>query len=158
MPTVPQQLAALERMSVTDLRRRYAEVFGEATNAGNRVWLIKRIAWRIQSLADGTLSERAVRRAEELARDADLRTTAPKSAAPVATGIVPRSDTDNRLPPPGTVLTRVYKGRPLKVTVLSTGFEFEGTVYPTLSAAAKAITGSHVNGFAFFGLARKEKA
>lgn len=158
MPTVPQQLAALERMSVTDLRRRYAEVFGESTNAGNRVWLIKRIAWRIQSLAEGTLSERALRRAEELARDADLRTTAPKNAAPVATGIVARSDTDDRLPPPGTFLTRTYKNRPLKVMVLKSGFEFEGTVYPTLSAAAKAITGSHVNGFAFFGLARKEKA
>ncbi len=158
MSTVPQQLAALERMSVTDLRRRYAEVFGESTNAGNRVWLIKRIAWRIQSLAEGTLSERALRRAEELARDADLRTTVPKSAAPVATGIVPRSATDDRLPPPGTVITRLYKGRPRKVTVLSNGFECEGTVYPTLSAAAKAITGSHVNGFAFFGLARKERA
>ena len=158
MSSVPQQLAALERMSVTDLRRRYAEVFGEATNAGNRVWLIKRIAWRIQSLAEGSLSERARKRAEELARDADLRTTAPKSAGPVATGIVPRSATDDRLPPPGTVLMRTYKGRPLKVMVLSAGFECEGTVYPTLSAVAKAITGSHVNGFAFFGLARKEKA
>lgn len=76
----------------------------------------------------------------------------------MATGIVPRSDTDDRLPPPGTVLSRLYKGRPLRVTVLSAGFECEGTVYPTLSAVAKAITGSHVNGFAFFGLARKEKA
>ena len=57
---------------------------------------------------------------------------------------------DERLPPPGTLLTRVYKGQTLQVRILLHGFEFNGVVYPSLSAVAKAITGSHCNGFLFF--------
>ena len=53
---------------------------------------------------------------------------------------------------PGTVLTREYKGETVQVTVLPTGFDYEGEVYPSLSAAAKAITGSHTSGFLFFRL------
>jgi hypothetical protein len=70
---VGKELAALQRMTVKELRTRYAEVFGEATNANNRAWLVKRIAWRLQALAEGDLSERARQRAAELANDADLR-------------------------------------------------------------------------------------
>jgi hypothetical protein len=65
--------AALERLTVGQLRQRFAELFGEATHASNRTWLVKRIAWRLQALAEGDLSERARQRAQELARDADLR-------------------------------------------------------------------------------------
>ena len=74
---VGAEVAALPRMAIQDLRTRYAEVFGEGTRSGNRAWLIKRLAWRLQALAEGDLSERARRRATELAQDADLRTTAP---------------------------------------------------------------------------------
>ncbi|MBI4582147.1 MAG: DUF2924 domain-containing protein, partial [Planctomycetes bacterium] len=59
---------------------RYVEVFGEATRSGNKDWLWKRIAWRIQSLAEGDLSERARRRAELLARDADLHLRRPPAS------------------------------------------------------------------------------
>ena len=62
---------------------------------------------------------------------------------------------DERLPPPGSVLTRRYKDQDLRVTVLESGFEHEGEVYRSLSAVAKAITGTHINGYAFFNLARK---
>jgi hypothetical protein len=51
---------------------------------------------------------------------------------------------------PGTVLTRRYKGRPLQVKVLKDGFEFEGSVYASLSAVAKAVTGTHTSGWLFF--------
>ena len=61
---------------------------------------------------------------------------------------------DRRLPPPGSVLTRPYKGRTLHVRVRADGFEFENTKYPSLSAVARAITGSHCNGFLFFRLAQ----
>lgn len=80
---VAKELAALQRMGVAALREKYAEVFGEGTTTGNRTWLIRRIAWRIQSNAEGDLSERAKARAAELARDSDLRVTAPKE--PTAT-------------------------------------------------------------------------
>jgi hypothetical protein len=57
---------------------------------------------------------------------------------------------DRRLPPPGTVLTRTYKGALLQVRVLPAGFEYDGLAYKSLSAVARAITGSHCNGFLFF--------
>lgn len=160
---VAREEAVLQRLPVTRLRERYAEVFGEATRAGNKPWLIKRILWRLQATAEGDLSERARQRAAELANDADLRLTPPRGqasdsdAAPATVSQpVPKRD-DDRLPPPGTVLARPYKGETLHVTVLSDGFEFEGKAYPSLSAVAKAITGSHCNGFHFFRCALNGK-
>src|SRR5215212_3274634 len=114
---VAKELAALQRMGVAQLREKYAEVFGEATTTGNRTWLVRRIAWRIQALAEGDLSERAKQRATELARDADLRVVPPRErpgAAPAPPGgrTVTREvavASDGRLPPPGSVITRKYK-------------------------------------------------
>ncbi len=156
---IHREVAALQRMGAKQLRVRYAEAFGETTPAHNKTWLIRRIAWRLQALAEGDLSERARRRAEELANDADLRLNPPRprsADAPQATTMAavapPR---DPRLPPVGSVLARQYRGQTLQVRVLADGFEFAGTAYPSLSAAARAITGSHCNGFLFFRLARK---
>jgi Protein of unknown function (DUF2924) len=59
---------------------------------------------------------------------------------------------DRRLPLPGSVLARIYKGETLVVKVLSAGFEYEGEFYKSLSAVAKKITGSHCNGYLFFSL------
>ena len=53
---------------------------------------------------------------------------------------------------PGTVLTRTYRDRVIQVTVLPKGFEWEGQMYRSLSAVAKAVTGAHWNGHLFFGL------
>ena len=58
-------------------------------------------------------------------------------------------------PPPGHTLSRLYKGRMLHVRVLTKGLEFEGEMYQSLSAVAKAITGSHTNGYLFFRLLAK---
>jgi hypothetical protein len=157
---IGKQLAALQRLTVKELRNRYAEVFGEPTNANNRAWLVKRLAWRLQALAEGDLSERARRRAAELASDANLRMNPPKAlaAAPAeerTTARVLAFKSDDRLPPPGTVLTRKYKGEVLQVKVLPHGFEYEGEVYTSLSAVARGITGSHCNGYLFFKLGDK---
>ena len=163
---IGKELAALQRLTIKELKTRYAEVFGEATNAANRAWLVKRIAWRLQALAEGDLSERARRRAAELANDADLRLSPPKvKAAPAAGAVAEAGRTvtgtladkaDDRLPLPGTILTREYKGQTLQVMVLANGFEYAGEVYKSLSAVAKAVTGQHVNGFAFFRLGQQE--
>ena len=150
---IANEVAALQRLSIGQLRQRFAELFGEATHASNRTWLLKRIAWRMQALAEGDLSQRARRRAAELAQDADLRLNPPRSktttAAPPEPVNVP-TPIDRRLPPPGTILTRPYKGQQLHVQVLTGGFAYAGKVYPSLSAVAKAITGSHCNGYHFF--------
>ena len=150
---VAREAAALQRLTVPQLRQRYAEVYAETTNAGNRAWLIKRILWRLQALAEGDLSERARQRAQELANDADLRLNPPATLTlpiPAIPSPSPRPQSDDRLPPPGTILARPYKGRTLQVQVLTDGFAFEGHVYPSLSAVAKAATGSHCNGYLFF--------
>jgi hypothetical protein len=155
---VHDEIAALRRMNLRQLRARYAELFGDGTAATNKVWLVKRLAWRLQALAEGGLSERASRRAAELASDADLRLTAPREGpAPPAdaqraeAAVLPFKP-DDRLPPPGTILSRDYKGATVQVQVLRQGFEYRGTVYKSLSAVAKAVTGQHCNGYFFFRL------
>jgi hypothetical protein len=142
---VSHQLATLSGMGVAALRQKYLEVFGEPSRSGNKAYLFKKLAWRIQSLAEGGLSERARRRAEELARDADVRTTVPRPPKATAdTGArtvvlaAPSSDGRDRLPIPGTVLTRTYRGKHVAVTVLTDGFEFEGQIYKSLSASGRS--------------------
>ena len=147
------EIATLQRLPIGQLRQRFAELFGEVTPASNRTWLVKRIAWRLQALAEGDLSEHARRRAAELARDADLRLNLPRSqttTAPPPEPVRVPTPVDPRLPPPGTILTRPYKGQLVQVQVLTEGFAYAGRVYPSLSAVAKAVTGSHTNGFLFF--------
>jgi hypothetical protein len=152
---IDQEIATLKRLSVPQLRARYADLFHEGTATKNKGWLIKRIAWRLQALAEGDLSARARQRAAELAHDADLRLSPPKPkfrpvpAPPTESALRHR---DPRLPLPGTILTPTYHGILHQVEVLAHGFAYNGQVYRSLSAVAKAITGQHVNGYAFFRL------
>ena len=141
-------ITELESMTPAELRRRYAELFGEPAPTRHRQRLLRRIFWRLQAVEEGDLSERARRRARELADDAELRLTAPRPprAAPKV---------DPRLPRPGSVITRLYKQRLVEVTVTRDGLLYEGRRYRSLSAVAGEVTGSHVNGFQFFGLAAK---
>ena len=157
-----EQVDRLWHMTTPELRQRYAELFGEITRIGNKDWLRRRLAWRLQALAEGGLSDRAQQRAEALACDADLRLTPPRSRKPKPAK-VPEPPTaparsDPRLPLPGTVLVRSYKGKSIRVQILKNGFEYQGKHFDSLSAVAKAITGSHCNGFHFFRLARKKVA
>ncbi|NVJ09922.1 DUF2924 domain-containing protein [Myxococcus sp. AM001] len=166
---VPQQLAALASMSVPDLAAKYLELYGEPTRSRNRDYLKKRLSFRIQELAEGSLSKRAVTRIAELGDKlperwrmrqveetepsappppaaADVRAAAADARAPAADG------RDARLPPPGTVLTRAFKGTQHRVTVREDGIEYEGQLHRSLSSVAKLITGTAWNGFSFFGL------
>ncbi len=152
----------LNRMTVTQLRERYAEVFGEATRSFNTQHLVKRIAWRLQAMHEGDLSERARRRARELANDADLRIRPPATPAEAGDNggkaISPfRVEPDDRLPMAGTLLKREYKGQAVQVRVLPKGFEFNGDVYRSLSAVARKVTGAHWNGYHFVRLPKPNK-
>jgi Protein of unknown function (DUF2924) len=149
--TLKQKLDLLPAMAVKDLRLKYAEVFNEPTNAHNKDRLVKRISWRLQAQNEGGLSERAKQRAKELANEADLRVLAPASV-PVP-GIA-TENRDQRLPAPGAVITRTYKGNAYSVEVLANGFSWNDIPYKTLTAVAQAITGMHLNGYQFFGLAK----
>ena len=159
-----QQIQGLSRMPVGELREKYLEVFGEETRSYHKDFLRKRIAWRLQALAEGDLSERARRRAGELANDADLRLRAPRdrsrpgpAAEQARTAGRLSTSRDRRLPLPGTLLVRAFQARDLVVQVLDDGFAFEGRRYRSLSAIAREVTGSQWNGFAFFGLTRGKR-
>jgi len=155
------EIESLRRASLAGLRRKYREVFQEETRSRHREHLFRRIAWRFQALAEGDLSERVRERAREIARDADVRTIAPAdffmlSGERVRTtrGDRNRREPDSRLPLPGALLTRKWKGRTLLVEVLQNGFRYEDRHYSSLSAIASAITGTRWNGLTFFGLTR----
>ena len=156
---VGKELAALRHQSVGELRSRYAEVFGERRTRNTRTGSSSASSGGCRPWPRATC--RSVRAAAELANDADLRRRPPKSP-PLAPQAAVRTRTtalaasgDGRVPPPGSTITRVYKGQTLEVAVLPTGFEFEGEVYKSLSAVAKKITGSHCNGYLFFRLAKE---
>jgi hypothetical protein len=155
------EIENLRRATLEGLREKYREVFLEETRCRQREHLFRRIAWRLQALAEGDLSERARGRAHQIAQDADLRTVAPRDFLAVGgesvqttPGVRNRQQQDRRLPLPGTVLSRKWKERTILVEVLAKGFRFENRQYSSLSAIAVAITGTRWNGLAFFGLTR----
>ena len=151
---VDRELARLRKTGVKDLCEEYAALFGEQTRSRNKDWLVKRIVWRMQANAYGDLSERAKQRALELANDSDLRLQAPREPLPRTQTVVVESPASVRLPMPGTILTREYKGRQVAVTIRERGFEYEGELFRSLSAVANRINGTHVHGFLFFRLGK----
>ncbi len=154
----------MKSMATAALQEYFETVCLEPPRSRNRDWMIKKVAWRLQANEQGGLPERVRQRALEMADDADLRKRPPQSftekialASDQTTIIDPGRDP--RLPPPGDELHKTYKSQMLAVRVGENDFEFNGTSYNTLSAVAKAISGSHVNGFTFFGLkGKKERA
>lgn len=154
------EIAVLRVMTTGELRAKYLEVFGEQSPSRHRERLVRRIAWKIQALAEGDLTERARRRAEEIANDADIRIRMPlPKNAPVAaqTAVMTFSPEPKKAntPTAGNVITKNYRGRQLRVLVRENGFEFEGQRFGSLSAVASHITGAHWNGKRFFGIAGK---
>ncbi len=155
-PSIPARITQLQQMSVGELRQEWKTLFGEEPRSRNRVWLWKRLAWRIQELEFGGLSERAKKRLEELMPTAERALRVPRDFMKDVELPPSRAIRDNRVPPRGTTLLRNYKGQRIAVTVLEDGFEWEGREYRSLSGIAKEVTGSHLNGLRFFNLTRKE--
>src|SRR5512146_2695169 len=133
---IERQIAELQQMTVPELRHRHVEVFGHETGTHNKLHLVRKIAWRIQALAEGDLSERARQRAAELARDADVRVRPPQEFAitqPTGGRIPAAVPTDPRLPSIGDAIVRTYKGQKIMVVVLADGFEYDGRKFRSLS-------------------------
>jgi hypothetical protein len=160
---VIRSIEELGSLKIPVLKKRYRELFGEESKSSNKQFLFRRIAWRLQANAEGDLSERARRRAVDIADDRDLRVRAPKEfvARPESGfGSIDRTrpTKDYRLPEPGTLLTRRLGDRQIVVKVLSDGFEYESRRYRSLSAIAREVTGTRWNGLLFFGLAERRDA
>lgn len=155
---VPTRLAELERMTVSQLAEKFRELYGEPTRARNKPYLQKRLAWRIQELAEGGLPPSALKRIEELGDDMPERWRMKQDQKVRAAAQVALEPRDSRVPPVGTVLRRIFNGAPHEVTVCAEGFAYAGERYKTLSAVARHITGTPWNGFLFFGLTKKSAA
>ena len=156
------QIHRLRQLTVGELRIEWLKLYGEPARHRNRDYMWKRLAWRVQELAHGGLSERARQRIEELAPDGFVRARTPNVAAPAADPPPAKPagpHRDSRFPSPGTVITKSYKGRELRVVVREDGVEFDGGMYPSLTALAKYVTGStSINGRLFFGLTQRKRA
>jgi hypothetical protein len=141
--TVLAQIAALKTKSTAELRDLWRELCRQEAPALGRRYLEDRLAFRLQELRFGGLSDRARRKLDALADQLE-----PKA--------VPRRD--HGRPIAGTQLRRQWQGIEHVVTVREHDFEYEGRPYRSLSAVARAIAGSQWNGWAFFGLRRNGMA
>ena len=157
-PSIPRRIAQLKAMSLRELRLEWKRLYDEEPpSIRNRTWFWRRLSWRAQELAFGGLSELAKTRLEELMPTAELALrNPPGSQKQKAPSLRDHQVRDRRIPPPGTVLLKTYRGQRIAVEVLEEAFSWDGRTYGSLSAIATEATGSRWNGFRFFNLDRKE--
>ena len=137
---IPARLAALKATSTPDLKAQWRELFDSEPPPFNRRYLESRLAYRIQELAYGGLKPETVKRLEALGEQLDGGDRMKSRIRADLTPIV------------GTRLIREWKGVEHVVTVTADGFDWQGRPYKSLSAIARAITGTRWNGWVFFGL------
>ena len=140
------RLAALRTLPTAELKRQWRELFGTEPPPFNRPYLQSRLAYRIQELAYGGLKPETRARLEALGEQLD------------GGNVVLRRVRADERPIAGTRLVREHGGVEHTVTVLADGFEWEGRPYRSLSAIARAITGTRWNGWTFFGLRNQRGA
>ena len=150
------QIALLNNQSLETLQERYKEVFvADKAPSINKVFLWRRIAYRLQEQEYGGLSPEVKARIESLVQQYDpinnkaLRPTVTSAGKEV---VALPSMRDKRLPIPGSSIYKKYKGQDIHVRVLEKGFEYKNKYYRTLSAISEEITGAHWNGYSFFNL------
>ena len=138
---IPARLAALKTTPTQDLKKQWRDLFDSEPPSFNRRYLESRLAYRIQELAYGGLKPETIRRLERLGEELDGGDKKKRGM---------RLDRDR--PITGTRLLREWQGVEYVVTVTADGFEWQGRPYKSLSAIARAITGTRWNGWVFFGL------
>ncbi len=138
---IPARLVALKSTPTPDLTKQWRELFDSEPPPFNRRYLESRLTYRIQELTYGGLKPETVRRLERLGEKLD---GGDRKKSRV------RADRDR--PITGTRLLREWQGVEQVVTVTHDGFEWQGRPYKSLSAIARAITGTRWNGWVFFGL------
>ena len=134
------RLAALKSMSVNDLKAEWQALFNAPAPNNSRTFLESRLAYRIQELTYGGPDKQTRRLLDLLADEVEGTLTRKAQIA------------DPRNPVVGTKLIREWDGTAHTVTVLKEGFEWGDQRYKSLSAVARAITGTRWNGYRFFGL------
>jgi hypothetical protein len=140
---IPARVAALRTMPMPELMAEWRVLFETEPPQFNRRALESRLAYRIQELAYGGLKPETIRRLEILGEHYD------------SDNITTRRIRHDVKPVAGTRLVREFRGDEHTVTVLADGYEWEGRPYRSLSAIARAITGTRWNGLVFFGIKRQ---
>jgi len=139
------RLAALKAMSVNELKAEWQELFAAPAPNNSRAFLESRLAYRIQELTYGGPDKQTRRLLDLLADEVEGTLTRKAQIA------------DPRNPVVGTKLIREWDGVAHTVTVLKDGFDWGGQRYQSLSAVARAITGTRWNGYRFFGLRARKR-
>ncbi len=152
----------LEQMSIIELRERYHGLSSRKVTIKCKRWYIKRILWLMQAASEDDISEESRLLAKQIAADRPLRKSILKLREKVddcdtstyrTVSTVLNPPVDRRIPEPGASLVKTYKGKTIRVVVRSSGFEFNGQQYKSLTAVARAVTGQRrINGFQFFNL------
>jgi Protein of unknown function (DUF2924) len=156
-------IAQLQELTPAQLRERYQELFGVEHRSRCKQQLVRRISWKIQALSHGDLSERARRRILEISQDPELRIHLPARLVPIRRSTTVAARPLRQSPrrasqQPGCELRREYRGKTVVVKVLVSGYEYEGQQYGSLSAVARAATGTRWNGLVFFGVKKRNEA
>ena len=146
--TLANEIAALQQMTTAELAAEFTRLHGRPPRYRSVPWLRKRIAYPLQVAAHGGLRGPARAELDRLAAEVRIPESAPTAA--VTGGDSPTTTTEALRP--GTILTREWRDRQVRVLVTTSGFEFDGHRFASLSAVAFAITGSKWNGRLFFGL------
>jgi len=153
---ISQQIQTLKDARLPQIQARYKELFnGVEPPSNNKPYLIKKIAYRLQEMAEGGLSDETKTRIIDLIDKYDpinnkaLRPQVVSAGKNVVSIPFMR---DKRLPIPGSVIQKKYKDQDIHVKVLDKGFEYNDKYYKSLSAIAFELTGAHWNGFSFFNL------
>lgn len=145
------QIMELNDRPIDALKQKYIELFGHESTSNNKIFLCRKIAWRLQELDHGGISAETKSRIDALINDHDpINNKAVRAQS--ESGKESQKGRDTRLPIPGTVITKKYKDQLIEVKVLDSGFEYKGQNYRTLTKIAEEITGSHWSGFNFFNL------
>jgi hypothetical protein len=142
---IPARLAALKTTTTPALKAQWRDLFDTEPPPFNRQYLVSRLAYRIQELAYGGLKPETQRRLEKLGEQVDGKG-------------VSRRKRQDRMPMAGTRLVREWQGVEHTVTVTTSGFDWQGRPYKSLSAIARAITSTRWNGPLFFGLRNRGDA
>ena len=150
--TAQASLRHLRTLATYELIARYKALWGRQPRSRHRAWLMKRIAWKAEEIRLGGLSHLALQRINALIAEMGIHFPGPP---PVLPGEQPHSPAD---PIHGSSLCRIWHDQEYRTTRVEGGWEFEDTIYPSLSALARHITGARWSGRRFFGLTQRRRS
>jgi hypothetical protein len=162
--TLRDRIDELAAMDVKALQAEHVKLFGQPAVSTHRQYLFRKIAWQVQAEEQGGLPEEVRGAARGIARDTPLRARVAANTAKrraglpedqVATATIEPAH-DARVPMPGGLIVKQYRGETHVVTVGEKGYQYGGSTFASLSAVAYEITGTKWNGYLFFALTQEQ--